>query len=65
MATMQLQEETELKRIEDWRRGRLERAGYPSAAAAEMAGRHEIDVHEAISLLERGCPVELALRILL
>jgi hypothetical protein len=43
----------------------LERAGYPSAAAAEMAGRHEIDVHEAISLLERGCPVERALRILL
>ena len=57
-------EETELQQIEGWRRERLERAGYPAAAAAELAGRHDIDLHDAVGLLERGCPVELALRIL-
>jgi hypothetical protein len=64
MATS-VQEQTELQQIEHWRRERLELAGYPPAAAAELAGRHDIDLHDAVGLLERGCPVDLAVRILL
>jgi hypothetical protein len=56
-------EETEL--IEAWRAEALERAGYGAAAAAEIAVRHDIDLHLATDLLERGCPAEVALQILL
>jgi hypothetical protein len=56
-------EETEL--IQAWRAEALERAGYTAAEAAEVAVRHDIDLHHAIGLLERGCPAELALQILL
>jgi hypothetical protein len=56
-------EETEL--IEAWRAEALERAGYGAAAAAEIAVRHDIDLHKATDLVERGCPADLALRILL
>ncbi|TMK55201.1 MAG: hypothetical protein E6G60_20290 [Actinobacteria bacterium] len=56
-------EETEL--IEAWRAEALERAGYGAAAAAEIAVRHDIDLHCATDLVERGCPADIALRILL
>ena len=56
-------EETEL--IEAWRAEALERAGYGAAAAAEIAVRHDIDLHLATDLLERGCPADVALQILL
>ena len=56
-------EETEL--IQVWRAEALERAGYTPAEAAEVAVRHDVDLHQAIGLLERGCPAELALQILL
>jgi hypothetical protein len=55
---------TELDRVEDWRAQELERAGYPREAAAELAGRHDVDLHRAVELLEHGCPPELALDIL-
>ena len=51
--------------IEAWRAEALERAGYPAEAAEEIAGRHDIDLHRAVDLLQAGCPVELALRIVL
>jgi hypothetical protein len=51
--------------ISAWRALELERAGYPAEAAAEIAGRHDIDLHRAVDLLGAGCPVELALRIVL
>jgi hypothetical protein len=51
--------------IEAWRAEALERAGYLRAEAAEIAARHDIDLHMAIDLLVRGCPSPLALRILL
>jgi len=56
-------EQTEL--IEAWRAEALERAGYGAAAAAEVAVRQDIDLHLATDLLERGCPADIALRILL
>ncbi len=57
--------ETELERVERWRADELMRAGYDPAAAADIAARIDIDLHGAIQLLERGCPPDLAVRILL
>ena len=54
----------EVERIESWRLEELERAGYPREAAEELAARHDVDLHLAVDLLEHGCPVALALRIL-
>ena len=56
--------ETELERVERWRADELERAGYEHDDAVELAARLDVDLHEAISLLERGCPPELAVLIL-
>ena len=67
MSVTQLREleETESARVERWRAEELERAGYGSAAAGELAARHDVDLHLAVELLERGCPADTALRILL
>jgi len=66
MAAAELQStETELERIERWRAGALERAGYEPAAAVLLASRMDVDLHYAIDLLRRGCEPELALQILL
>jgi hypothetical protein len=56
--------ESEDERVARWRAEVLERAGYDSVSAAELAGRADIDLHRAIGLLEKGCSPELALRIL-
>ncbi|MGE5275244.1 MAG: hypothetical protein ACM3QU_15960 [Verrucomicrobiota bacterium] len=64
-AELEVQIETETERIERWRAAELERAGYESLQAAELAARHDVDLHLAVDLLERGCPVDTALRILL
>jgi hypothetical protein len=58
-------ENTEQHLIERWRTEELERAGYGHRAAGRLATRQDIDLHQAIRLLERGCPPELALKILL
>ncbi|MGH2996265.1 MAG: hypothetical protein ACRDON_08890 [Gaiellaceae bacterium] len=63
--TAVLHEETEIQRIESWRLQELERAGYGEDAAAALAGRHDVDLHTATSLIKRGCPADTALRILL
>jgi hypothetical protein len=67
MASTELQVliETEAERIERWRAEELERAGYEPRLAAKIAVRHDIDLHLAVDLLGRGCPPDLALRILL
>jgi hypothetical protein len=57
--------ETESERIERWRAEELERAGYAPQSAAKIAVRSDIDLHFAVDLLQRGCPPELALEILL
>ena len=43
----------------------LERAGYDAESAAVLAASPEVDLHYAVSLIERGCSVDLALQILL
>jgi len=56
---------TEMDRIERWRAEELERAGYEPRAAGRLAVRHDVDLHTAVDLLQRGCPPQLALQILL
>jgi hypothetical protein len=48
-----------------WRRSRLLDAGFPRALAEEVAVDAEHDLHALIELVERGCPPELAVRILM
>jgi hypothetical protein len=58
-------DQTEIERIERWRAEELERAGYEPRAAGRLAVRHDVDLHTAVDLLERGCSQDLALKILL
>jgi hypothetical protein len=50
--------------VRQWRLEQLERAGYPAKDALLLAGRLDIDIHEAAHLLRNGCPVTTAVRIL-
>jgi hypothetical protein len=51
--------------VECWRAEQLELAGYGAAAVAELAARHDVDLHVAVEMLAHGCSPELALKILL
>ena len=62
---LELVHSSERDRVEQWRHEALERAGYHAEAAIVLAASHDVDLHDAVSLLERGCSVELALQILL
>ena len=64
-AETDLRDDTELERVQAWRAGELERAGYSPAAAAQLAARHDVDLHRAIDLVRQGCPHDVALSILL
>jgi hypothetical protein len=50
--------------VTSWRIERLAAAGYPADAALVLALDREVDLHLAVSLLERGCPPDTALEIL-
>ena len=67
MSAAELQErpEIEIELVEQWRAQSLLRVGYDSESAAVLAASHEVDLHYAMRLLERGCPLDLALQILL
>jgi hypothetical protein len=47
-----------------WRAQRLESAGFSSALATELSADRRVDVHALLELIDRGCPPELAARIL-
>jgi hypothetical protein len=57
--------EFEIEQIERWRLESLRRAGYDAESATVLAASHDVDLHRAIDLLARGCPVTTALQILL
>jgi len=42
----------------------LMRVGFAGDDAVALAARLDVDLHEAIELIQRGCPPELAARIL-
>ena len=48
-----------------WRAETLLRAGFDPAAAVDLAASKHVDLHRAVELVDRGCPPETALRILL
>ncbi len=54
----------EQRDVTAWRIERLAAAGYPADAALVLALDREVDLHLAVSLLERGCPPDTALEIL-
>jgi hypothetical protein len=47
-----------------WRRSQLVRSGFSERLAAHVADEGRYDLHQLIELVEKGCPPELALRIL-
>jgi len=55
---------TESSGVVSWRRDRLVEAGVPLPLASRAARDGRYDVHALIDLVERGCPAELAVRIL-
>jgi hypothetical protein len=65
MAAAELTQETEQERIQRWRAGELVRVGFEPTAAAALAARFDVDLHDAIALVRAGCEPELALQILL
>jgi len=47
-----------------WRRARLRKAGFEPGLAEQLSREYGVDLHALIELVERGCPPELAARIL-
>jgi hypothetical protein len=50
--------------VSDWRRHVLEQAGFHPALARQLAADGGVDLHDLLNLVDRGCPPELAARIL-
>lgn len=50
--------------VTTWRRCRLLEAGFPEDLAARLAATSRVDLHALLQLVDRGCPPELAARIL-
>jgi hypothetical protein len=50
--------------VNEWRERLLLGAGFEDADAASLAREHGVDLHELLELVERGCPPELAVRIM-
>jgi hypothetical protein len=55
---------TEVDVVVSWRFEELLRAGCDAVSALILAGHHEVDLHQATSLLEHGCPPALAVQIM-
>jgi hypothetical protein len=51
--------------VVSWRVEQLLRAGADQPSAQILARRSHVDLHDALDLLERGCPPAIALEILL
>jgi hypothetical protein len=58
-------EENEAVEVLRWRFDVLLRVGFDIEQAAVVAANVEVDLHTAEDLMRRGCPSDLALRILL
>ena len=55
----------ERAKVQGWRLHVLVEAGYPIELAEAMAADGEVDLHDAVELLESGCSPDIAARILL
>lgn len=54
----------EAEEVVAWRCHVLERAGFNIALADELARNRRVDLHDLLTLVDRGCPPHLAARIL-
>ena len=59
-----LSDTDERRAVVQWRRDQLVRAGFALPRAATLARDARYDLHELLELVRRGCPPELAARIL-
>jgi hypothetical protein len=50
--------------VASWRRDQLVRAGFGLPDASRLARDPRYDLHSLLALVERGCPPDLAMRIL-
>jgi hypothetical protein len=50
--------------VQAWRRRRLIEVGFPGAVADVVSSDPRFDLHALLQLVDRGCPPELAVRIL-
>jgi hypothetical protein len=50
--------------VVDWRADRLRAGGFEPEPARALASDPAVDVHALLELCDRGCPPELAVRIL-
>jgi|1186.fasta_scaffold446873_2 hypothetical protein len=66
MTATQLDEQRKARADEvfSWRLEQLIRAGYDRRDAGHLAHRTDVDLHQAVDLLRRGCPTEVAVTIL-
>ena len=58
-------EAPEVEAVLRWRFEALLRAGYDAGNAMILASHVEVDLHDATRLVERGCPPETAMKIVL
>jgi hypothetical protein len=65
MSAVETYIETESERVERWRTDELLRVGFDFETAVVLAAEPGVDLHGALDLVERGCPPDLAARILL
>lgn len=56
---------SERDRVERWRFEQLVRAGFPEELALSLACDLTVDLHRSVGLVEHGCSLSLAERILL
>jgi hypothetical protein len=52
-------------KVEMWRLHVLVEANYPVGLAEKLAAAGDVDLHQAVELVESGCPAEIAAKILL
>jgi hypothetical protein len=50
--------------VTTWRLCRLMESGFPQGLAQRLASTRAVDIHALLQLVDRGCPPELAARIL-
>ena len=50
--------------MREWRRARLIHAGFAPELATPLGTDGRIDLHDLLELVDRGCPPDLAARIL-
>lgn len=63
MAELSHRDASDCTAMVPWRRSRLRHAGFDAALAARVAEDLRYDVAAMLDLLDRGCPPDLALRI--